>query len=154
MSQKFPNKFRGHHSHLIDKKGRLSVPAQFREVLANVYKEERLMLTAWGNCLVAYPFSEWLKIEERVNNLPQMKPEVMAFQLAFISRAVECEFDQQGRILIPPTLRKQADLKREVIIVGMLTRFQIWNKQRLEEQIKRFTENFEKISNALGDLGL
>lgn len=144
--------FRGHHSHLIDEKGRLSIPVQFREVLANVYKEERLMLTSLGNCLVAYPLSEWLKIEEKVNNLPQMKPEVRDLQLYFISPAEECGFDRQGRILIPPTLR--AGLKKEVVIVGTLTRFQIWDKGRLKEERKRISEDFERISNVVGDLGL
>ncbi len=153
MGKKFQqNAFRGHHSHLIDEKGRLSIPVQFREVLANVYKEERLMLTSLGDCLVAYPLSEWLKIEEKVNNLPQIKPEVRAFQRVFISRAEECGFDRQGRILIPPTLR--AGLRKEVVIVGMLTRFEIWHKEKLEEEIKRFAENPERITNVLGDLGL
>lgn len=144
--------FRGYHSHLIDEKGRLSIPVQFREVLANVYKEQRLILTSLVSCLVAYPLSEWLKIEEQVKSLPQMKPEVRDFQRVFISPAEECGFDRQGRILIPPALR--AGLRKEVVIVGMLTKFEIWAREKFEEKRKKVLEDSERISNVLGDLGL
>lgn len=144
--------FRGHHPYSIDEKGRLSIPVQFREILAKVYKKEKLMLTGLGNCLVAYPLSEWLKIEKKVNNLPQFKPEVSRFLFGFISRAEECGFDRQGRILIPSGLR--SGLRKEVVIVGKLKRFEIWDKERYEEEMKKFTEDLEKISNVVGDLGL
>ncbi len=153
MGKKFQQSaFRGYHSHLIDEKGRLSIPVQFREVLINVYKEERLILTSLGSCLVAYPLSEWLNIEKQVKNLPQMKPEVRDFQRVFISPAEECGFDRQGRILIPPALR--TGLRKEVVIVGMLTKFEIWDKGKLEERKKRVLEDSDRISNVVGDLGL
>lgn len=155
MGQKFPSSvFRGRYFHLIDEKGRLSIPVQFREVLKKVYKKEKLTLTGLDYSLVAYPLPEWLKIEEKLNNLSEIKPEVRDFRLLFISGAVECDFDRQGRILIPPALRKHADLKKEVVIAGNLKNFQIWDRNRWEEKVKRVIENFEKISEVVGDLGL
>jgi MraZ protein len=155
MGYKFPDsRFRGRYFHSIDEKGRLSIPVQFREVLAKVYKKEKMMLTSLGNSLVAYPLPEWLKIEEKVNNLPQIKPQVRAFQLLFISGAVECGFDRQGRILIPPALREYAGLKKETVIAGMLKKFEIWDREKWEDEMKRLTEKFEEISEVVSELGL
>jgi len=158
MNQKFPQKhnnvFRGRYIHSIDGKGRLSIPNHFREVLKRKYKEEGIMLTSLGVSLVAYPLAEWSVIEEKVSKLPQIKPEVRKFQLLFISGAVECTFDKQGRILVPPALREHAGLKKDVIIAGMLNKFEIWDKGRWEKEMKLLTENFEEISNVIADLGL
>ncbi len=140
--------------HVLDKKGRLSIPSIFREILREKYKEERLMLTCFGKSLVAYPVPEWIIIEEKVSKLPQIRPEVRQFQLLFISGAVECEFDKQGRILIPPSLRKDAGLKKEVVIAGMLNKFEIWDKEKWDEEMKSLIENFEEISKVLSDLGI
>jgi MraZ protein len=156
MGHNFPNNetFRGRYHYSIDSKGRLSIPSQFREILRLKYKEESAMLTSLGNSLVAYPLSEWLIIEEKVSKLPQIKPEVRKFQLLFISGAVKCSLDKQGRILIPSALREYATLKKEVVIAGMLNRFEIWDKRRWEEEMTVLSENFEEISKVLSDLGL
>ena len=156
MGQSFPHRgaFRGRYLHSLDGKGRLSIPSPFREVLRQKYGEERVMLTSLGKSLVAYPLSEWLVIEEKVSKLPQIKPEVRKFQLLFISGAVECDFDKQGRILIPPALREHAGLQKEAVIAGMLNKFEIWDKGRWEEEMKTLTENFEEISAVLADLGI
>ncbi len=158
MGQTFPNHnsrvFRGRYLYTLDQKGRLSIPSNFREVLRRRYEEEKLMLTSLGKSLVAYPIPEWLIIEEKVSRLPQIKPEVRKFQLLFISSAVECEFDKQGRILVPSALREEAGLQKEVVIAGMLNRFEIWDKQRWDEEMKSLTENFEEIAKVLSDLGI
>jgi len=146
--------FRGRYYYNIDTKGRLSIPSQFREVLRQKYKDERLMVTFLGNSLGAYPMTEWTVIEKKLSNLSQMSPEVRKFQLLFISGAVECICDEQGRILIPPALREDAGLKKEVVIAGMINRFEIWDKSRWETEMKTLTENFEQISKVLGELGI
>jgi len=146
--------FSGRYHHTIDAKGRLSIPSQFREVLREKYKEEKIKLTSLANSLVAYPMPEWAIIEEKVSKLPQMKPEVRRFQLLFISGAVECNLDKQGRILIPPALREHAGLKKEIVIAGMINRFEIWDKERWENEMKRLIENFEKYCEVLAELGI
>jgi MraZ protein len=145
--------FRGRFEHTIDSKGRVSIPAKFRELLAEKY-DERLILTNFDRCLVAYPFEEWRVVEEKVGSLSMVKKEVRAFQRFFISGASECPIDKLGRILIPPTLRGYAQLERNVVFNGMLKRFEVWSKDRWQEEIKRSEENFEGMSEALADLGI
>jgi MraZ protein len=145
--------FRGRFEHTIDSKGRVSIPAKFRELLAEKY-DERLILTNFDRCLVAYPFEEWRGVEEKVGSLSMVKKEVRAFQRFFISGAAECPIDKLGRILIPPTLRDYAQLARNVVFNGMLKKFEIWSKDRWLEEIKRSEESFEGMSEALADLGI
>ena len=145
--------FRGRVEHTIDAKGRVSIPSKFRELLTEKY-DDRLILTNFDRCLVAYPYEEWMVLEEKVGSLSMVKKEVKAFQRFFISGAVECPIDKLGRILIPPTLREYAQLERSVVFAGMLKKFEIWGKERWLEEIKRTEENFEGVGESLAGLGL
>ena len=145
--------FRGRFEHSVDSKGRVSIPAKFRELLAEKY-DDRLILTNFDRCLVAYPYEEWRVLEERVSSLSMVKKEVKAFQRFFISGATECPIDKLGRILIPPTLRDYAQLGRNVVLAGMLRKFEIWSKERWLEEIKRSEVDFEGMGEALADLGI
>lgn len=141
--------FRGRFEHTIDPKGRTSIPSKFREVLATNY-DERLIITNFDNCLWCYPVREWQAIEDKVANLPQFKAEVKALQRVFISAATECPVDKQGRILIPPTLRDYAGLGKDIILVGMTKRIEIWAKDRWIkefEQAQKKVEQEENLSN-------
>ena len=145
--------FRGRFEHIVDSKGRVSIPAKFRELLAEKY-DDRLILTNFDRCLVAYPYEEWRVLEERVSSLSMVKKEVKAFQRFFISGAMECPIDKLGRILVPPTLRDYAQLGRNVVFAGMLRKFEIWSKERWLEEIKRSEGDFEGMGEALADLGI
>ncbi len=148
--------FRGRHEHTIDGKGRLSIPSRFREILVNNYSD-MLIVTNSDRCLFAYPKEEWEALERHVASLSQMKPEMRTFQRLFISGAVECPLDRQGRILIPPSLREYADLQKNVVIVGMLKRLEVWSRDRWNEIFTQAKNNFEKneeLSNVLAELGL
>ena len=145
--------FRGRFEHIVDSKGRVSIPAKFRELLAEKY-DDRLILTNFDRCLVAYPYEEWRGLEERVGSLSMVKKEVKAFQRFFISGATECPIDKLGRILVPPTLRDYAQLGRNVVFAGMLRKFEIWSKERWLEEIKRSEVDFEGMGEALADLGI
>jgi MraZ protein len=145
--------FRGRFEHIVDSKGRVSIPAKFRELLVEKY-DDRLILTNFDRCLVAYPYEEWRVLEERVGSLSMVKKEVKAFQRFFISGATECPIDKLGRILVPPTLRDYAQLGRNVVFAGMLRKFEIWSKERWLEEIKRSEVDFEGMGEALADLGI
>jgi len=119
--------FRGRFEHTIDSKGRISIPARFRELLAEK-NDERVMITNFDRCLVAYPREEWQTMEEKISSLSMVKKEAKAFQRFFVSAAVECPIDKLGRILIPPTLRSYARLEKEVVFAGMVKKFEIWSK--------------------------
>ena len=145
--------FRGRFDHTIDSKGRVSIPAKYRELLTEKY-DDRLILTNFDRCIVAYPYEEWRTVEEKVASLSMVKKEVKAFQRFFISGATECPIDRLGRILVPPSLREYAQLERDVVFVGQVKKFEIWSKQRWGEEISRAEENFEGMAETLANLGL
>ena len=145
--------FRGRFEHTIDDKGRTSIPMKFREVLS-VGHDDRLIVTNFDNCLWAYPAAEWQKIEEKVAALPQFNPQVKALQRFFISAACECPIDKQGRVLLPPTLRDYADLSRDIVMVGMVKRIEMWDKTRWESVFATSQTLVNDAPDALAGLGL
>ena len=145
--------FRGRSIHTLDAKGRIRIPARFRDILKTRY-EDRLVITNLDRCLVAYPLQEWETIEEKLGSLSLVRQDVKAFQRFFISGASECNFDKQGRVLIPQTLRDQASLEREVVLAGMLRSFEIWSKDYWDQEIKTAHDNFSQITTTLAELGI
>lgn len=145
--------FRGRYIHQIDTKGRVSVPSRFREVLASSY-DGRLIITNFDQCLWAYPCLEWQELEKKVSAASQFTEEIKAFQRVFISAAIECPIDRQGRILIPPSLREYAGIDRNVIIVGMTRRFEIWARERWDVVFTSAQSKLEGLGSKLAELGL
>lgn len=145
--------FRGRFEHTIDPKGRVSIPAKFRELLSEKY-DDRIIITNFDRCLVAYPYEEWRTVEDRISSLSMVKKEVKAFQRFFISGATECPIDKLGRVLIPPTLRDYALLEKDVVFAGMGKMFELWSRERWTEEIKRAEENFEGMRESLASLGI
>ncbi len=147
--------FRGRYEHTMTDKGRISVPARFREVLNEKYGEESLIITNFDRCLIVYPLKEWNEIERRAAELPQFKQEVISFLRHLIGNADDCPIDGQGRILLPHPLRNHAQIKREVVMIGMLTKFEIWAKEIWdEEESKKAYEEFKKSREILAAQGL
>lgn len=146
--------FRGRFEHTIDTKGRLSIPAHFRDVLAKNYKKETLIVTNFDQCLWAYPVPEWKKVEDKVAALPQFKPEVKAFQRFFVSAATECPLDPNGRIIIPPTLRSYGAIEKDVVLVGMTNRIEIWANERWTRVFDQAEKDISNMGDQLADLGL
>ncbi len=140
--------FRGRSTHMLDAKGRLSIPARFRDTLRAEY-DNRLIVTNLPSCLAAYPFEEWKGIEEQFSKYKFGPPNILSFKRYLLGAAVECPLDNQGRILIPAPLRKEAGLEKEVILSGMLSYFEIWSKERLEEELNRAKENFDQYSKEI-----
>lgn len=145
--------FRGRFEHTIDDKGRLSVPSKFRDVLVSKF-DERLVVTNFDNCLWVYPATEWAKIEEKIAAMPQMSDVVKMFQRVFISGAVECAIDKSGRILLPPTLRDYAGITKDVVMVGMVNRIEIWAKDRWNGVFESALTSITSMGDKLAELGL
>src|SRR3989338_4062440 len=145
--------FRGRFRHAIDTKGRLAIPVKFREVLSGSY-DERLIITNFDQCLWAFPVSEWQELEKKVAALPQFLEEVKALQRVFVSSAVECPVDRQGRILIPSELREYAAIERDVILVGMTKRLEIWARERWDVVFNSSQQKLESLGAKLAELGL
>jgi MraZ protein len=117
--------FKGTYRHKIDVKGRLPVPAAFRRALAE-QGVSSLVVTLLDQCLAAYPPAEWSRLEAQLRALPAFSRPVKALTRLLASRAADCDFDVQGRILLPPPLRESAGLTQEVVVVGVLNRFEVW----------------------------
>ena len=130
----------------------MSIPARFRDVLRAKY-DNRLVVTNLPNCLVAYPYEEWRIIEEQFTRYRLAPPEIQMFQRFFLAAAVECQLDSQGRILVPAPLRQEAGLAKEVVLSGMLTYFEIWSRDRLEEELQKARENFDQYSSLVAQVG-
>lgn len=141
----------------MDDKGRVSLPARFREVLST-FGDGRLVVTTnvdpGGACLVAYPFHEWQGFQERIAGLPQFDEAVIRLKRLHIAGATECSADRQGRILIPPVLREYAGLQRTVLFAGLGSSIEIWDRGRWEEERTRAKESLVQINEALARLGL
>jgi len=152
MKNTLKDLFEGRSRHALDEKGRLAIPARFREILTT-RDDSSLVVTNLNNCLVAFATDDWQKIKEKAVNLPLFDSAANIYIRYFISGAIECPL-KQGRILIPPDLRDLAGLKKEVVLVGHLTRFEIWDKDRWEEEFERAKKSFPGISQSLSSLGI
>lgn len=145
--------FRGRYEHTIDEKGRISIPSKFREILNKKY-DDRLVITNYDHCLIAFPFNEWSVLEEKTKALPLLKKEAKTFLRFFYSSGIDCTIDKQGRLLIPQTLRDYASLQKDVVLVGEGSKIEIWDKGRWEEEFRKSQESFDQISDTLTGLGL
>ncbi|MCZ6781803.1 MAG: division/cell wall cluster transcriptional repressor MraZ [Proteobacteria bacterium] len=119
--------FRGRHSHTLDNKGRVSIPAAFRMELQR-RSEKAPVLTNDTDCLALYPHDQWEHIEADLLDNPQMHPDVETLWRFMEGEAVDAAPDSQGRILIPAHLREHAGLKTKVVIVGVGPRIEIWDQ--------------------------
>ena len=144
--------FRGRSKHTLDEKGRLAIPARFKDTL-KLKEENCLVVTNHLNCLWAFSKDDWRVIEEKAANLSLMDSAVNTYRRYFISGAQECPL-KQGRITIPPDLREIAGLSKEVVLVGELKLFEIWDKSKWEEEFQKARESFPDASQALSELGI
>jgi MraZ protein len=131
----------------------LNIPTRFRDVLRTEYSET-LIVTNWQKCLRAYPVPEWEALEEKLLDQGRMQPNFGKFVRYVISGVSECSLDKQGRILLPPTLRSEFGIDKEVVLVGMLQHFEIWDKAAWEEEAQHTRDTFEEFNPGLSALGI
>ncbi len=146
-------RFRGRSEHSLDAKGRLNIPSRFREVLREVYSET-VMVTNWQKSLKAFPVEEWERLEEKLTKDGRNQPGMGDFVRYVISGVTICTLDKQGRILLPPALRSEFGIGREVVLNGMLENFEIWNKADWQLETQRTRERFVDFDQSLSALGI
>ena len=144
--------FRGRSRHTLDDKGRLAIPARFKDA-PELKEQPCLVVTNHINCLWAFPRDTWSVIEDKIAKLPLMDKSVNSLRHYFISGAQECEI-KQGRITLPPDLRDIAGLNKEVMLVAGTTYFEIWDKDRWDVEFSRVMGEFPDLSQALSDFGV
>ena len=146
--------FRGRYDHTMDAKGRTSLPARFRDVLAAVGERRVVLTSGLDACLVAYTYGEWIAFEERLAKLPQFDRAVQKLRRIYVSGAVECEVDESGRILVPPSLREHAGLQKDVVWAGNGKYAELWAKSTWARAFETTEEEREMVAARLGELGL
>lgn len=125
--------FRGRYQHTIDPKGRLSVPARFRQALTR-YEGTDLVVVPDGECLEVYPLPEWERMEAKLREQSRFNSEVRDISRLYVSRAKDVTLDAAGRILLAPDTRREAGLEKNVTLVGGgLDKFEVWDRARFEE---------------------
>ena len=140
--------FMGEYSHTIDAKGRLIIPAKFRDELG----EDFVLTKGLDGCLSIYPNNECKDFEEKLKALPHNDKNARAFVRFFVSSATQCELDKQGRILVPVTLREFAGLSKDVVLTGNLTRIEIWSKEKWMENSN--CEDMDAIAEGMQAMGI
>lgn len=126
------------------------MPAKFREVLGELF----MITKGLDGCLFVYTQEEWSILENKLKNLPFTNRDARAFARFFFSGAVECEADKQGRILVNGNLREYAGITKDVIIIGVGTRIEIWGKETWEQYSKETEQNYEELAEKMVNLDL
>lgn len=142
--------FMGEFQHNIDEKGRIIVPAKFRDGLGDRFVVTRGL----DKCLFVYPMDEWRVLEEKLKKLPLTKKDARAFTRFFFSGALECEKDKQGRINIPQPLRNYATLQKECIVIGVSNRIEFWASEVWDDYFTESEESFAEIAENLLDFDI
>ena len=139
----------GEYNHTIDAKGRLIVPAKFREILG----DEFVVTKGLDNCLFVYPNDEWQKFEEKLQTLPLTNKNARQFTRFFLAGAASVEVDKQGRILLPSVLRECAGMAKDVVLVGVASRIEIWSRDRWNESISTYDDDMDEVAANMESLG-
>jgi MraZ protein len=142
--------FMGEFLHTVDSKGRIIIPAKFRETLGDKF----IITKGLDNCLFLYPYDEWRVFQEKLKKIPVSQPKARAFVRFFFSGAAECEFDKQGRILLPANLREYAALTKDVVVVGVMNRIEIWDHAQWKDYSAQAAGSYESAAESLVDLGI
>ncbi len=139
--------FMGEYNHTIDAKGRLIIPAKFREILG----DEFVVAKGMDGCLFVYDNAEWDAFEKKVKSLPLINKQTRNFARYYLSGSTEVEVDKQGRILIPSKLREYAGLDKDVVLAGVGSRVEIWSKEKWEAVNEEM--DMDEIMASMEELG-
>lgn len=142
--------FMGEYQHTLDSKGRLIIPAKLRENLGT----SAVMTRGLDNCLFLFPLSEWKILEVKLKSLPLTKADARQFVRFFFSGATESEFDKQGRITIPQNLRDYSKIDKDVTVIGVSNRVEIWSTELWNEYMSIAEESYEEIAENIVELGI
>jgi MraZ protein len=145
--------FRGQFTHSVDAKGRVSLPARFRDVLL-ADGDARFVLTpaVFDPCLHLYPMKAWEEFERKVSDLPSLDATAIRFRRLYVSAAVECELDGSGRVLVPPHLRDKIKLDKDVLWAGMGRTLELWAKSSWDAALTMTSEEADSFRAALEQL--
>lgn len=142
--------FMGEYQHSLDDKGRIIIPARFREDLGDKF----IITRGLDNCLFVYPQTQWKILEEKIRELPTSHADTRSFVRLFFSGAVEAELDKQGRVVVPQHLREHARIDRDVYVIGVSNKVEIWAKDFWEKYSDQAQQSYEAIAETIVNIGI
>ncbi len=140
----------GEYRHNVDIKGRVSVPSKFRGDLGQTF----VITKGLDNCLFMYSKQEWETFEQKLKSLPLTNQDARSFVRFFFAGATECEVDKQGRVNIPQNLREYANITKDVVIVGVATRAEIWDSENWNKYTTSDSLDGNKLASQMSQLGI
>lgn len=140
----------GEYEHSLDTKGRVIMPAKLREDMG----EKFILTKGLDGCLFGFSQKEWVNFEEKLKTLPLTNKNARDFVRFFLSGATECEMDKQGRFLVSANLREYATMDKEVVVIGVGTRIEIWNKEKWQEHNRVENLSADEIAEKMDFLGI
>jgi len=140
----------GEYKHNLDSKGRVAIPAKFRDKLG----AGAIITRGIDNCLFVFSSKEWEVLAQKLVALPLAQANSRAFVRLMLAGAMDVELDNQGRILIPDYLRKYAGLRKQVVVAGLYNRVEIWDSEKWQEYKNKTESASEEIAEKLGELGI
>ncbi|HHB13159.1 MAG TPA: transcriptional regulator MraZ [Chromatiales bacterium] len=149
--------FRGVANLSLDAKGRMAMPARYRDQLMACCGGKLIVTLDRDGCLLIYPLPNWEVIENELMKLPSMNPAVRAIQRLLLGHATECELDGQGRLLIPGPLRQVAGLGRQIVLIGQGNKFELWDEAAWAAQREQWMNEgsaSEQFNEALASLSI
>ena len=140
----------GEYRHNVDIKGRVSVPSKFRGDLGQTF----VITKGLDNCLFMYSKQEWETFEQKLKSLPLTNQDARSFVRFFFAGATQCEVDKQGRVNIPQNLREYANITKDVVIVGVATRAEIWDSENWNKYTTSDSLDGNKLASQMSQLGI
>jgi len=145
--------FTGEYKYSIDQKSRLNIPAKFRKALDPKNNNTFVITRGFDPSLILYPIVEWQKVEQQLLLLSSIKNKDRSFVRSIVRYATIAKYDSQGRIQIPENLLEYSNIRKEVLIIGMINKIEIWNKSDLDkiekQSLNNVDESFEDLANEI-----
>lgn len=140
----------GEYEHSVDTKGRLIMPAKLKEDIG----EKFVITKGLDGCLFVYSLKEWQNFEEKLRTFPLTNKDARALMRFFLAGAIECEIDKQGRFLIGANLREFAGIEKEVVVIGVLNKIEIWSKDKWLKYSEEENNSADEIAEKMANLGI
>ena len=142
--------FIGEYNHTLDPKNRVIMPSKFREKLGDSF----VMTKGLDNCLFIYSSQDWSIVEDKLKSLPMTNKDARAFVRFFFAGACECDLDKQGKMVIPNYLKEHANIDKELVIIGVSTRIEIWSKEEWNKFNNDANISYEDVAEKMSQLGI
>jgi len=147
--------FSGKYYYTVDPKGRIIIPAPFREIITSNYSAKLFITNApFDKCLHIYPMEEWNKLQEQVRTKPRSDQAIRFFLRRVIASAIETEMDRQGRVLIPVSLREDASINSNIVMAGQIDRIELWDRSEWDTWFDPAKVDRKAIEDKLAEYGL